>query len=72
MISDVNPCPDSCTFDWVAFHTQLDIALAHLITDAKIGQTPPQEYMPSKTPIMHLLEYSNAHAEIEKAKRAKQ
>lgn len=58
------PCPKSCKFDWVDFHKKLDIAIAHLIDEAG-ADTPGNEYLPSKTPIMTLLEYSNAKKKLQ-------
>lgn len=66
----VNPCPDDCTFNWTEFHKQLDIAVAHMITDAKID-TPREKFAPSKASILQLLNYSVAHVDMEAAKEAK-
>lgn len=59
----VLPCPPECGFDWQAFHQHLDVAAAHLITDAKID-TPGNEYLPSKTSVLTLLQYATEKAQM--------
>ncbi len=54
----IKPCPDTCTFDWVKFHNDLDIALSHMIENADMD-TPAREYLPSQAPIMELMKYSD-------------
>lgn len=53
------PCPKSCGFDWVKFHKDLDMAIAHLIDEADLN-TPGEDYLPSKVSLMKFTEYSNA------------
>jgi hypothetical protein len=52
-------CPDTCKFNWPAFHKQLDIALAHAIEE--------QDMLPNKTSMMEFLTYS-----FEKSKQINQ
>lgn len=66
-----NPCPDDCTFDWKAFHDQLETAVAHMITDAKID-TPGKDYLPSQASILQLLNYSKAKVDMQAAKEQRQ
>lgn len=54
--SEVKACPDSCNFNWGKFQEDLDIAVAHLIREVEVD-TPPEEYLPSKTPILYLISY---------------
>lgn len=62
------PCPPECTFDWEQFHKDLDTAISHMITDAKIS-TAGDEYLPSKTSILKLAEYSRQHVDMEKERK---
>lgn len=62
-----NPCPAECTFDWKAFQDQLDIAVTHMITDAKID-TPGREYLPSQASVLQLMNYTKAHTDMAEAK----
>lgn len=47
----IKPCPKSCAFNWVAFHQQLDMALAHFIDE--------QDALPSKTDMVEFAKFSN-------------
>jgi hypothetical protein len=55
----VKPCPEDCSFDWVEFHKQLNIALAHLIYEEPSGT-----YLPSQTSCMTFAEYVYAKSKL--------
>jgi len=49
----VEPCPETCTFDWITFHRELDYAVAHMIQEI-------DGMLPSKTSVFNLMAFSNA------------
>jgi hypothetical protein len=67
-MSIAKACPPECTFDWVAFHKQLDIAMAHLIDDAG-PDAPGAEYLPSQVSLMKFAEYSNEKQQLQERSR---
>lgn len=62
------PCPKSCKFDWVAFHSQLDLAMAHLIEEAE-PDAHIEDYGPSHVSILQFAEYSNAKKRLQELNR---
>jgi hypothetical protein len=58
-------CPEWCPFDWVQFHKDLDIAMAHAIEELS-DPIPGETWLPNKVSVMDFARYSNKKQQLQK------